>query len=202
VKIGELDPSQPHGEFVKRAMQDMKQADEQKVCTKYIQYQKKAEEEVVVDKTDPQDKSKPGIKMGRLGKKPKAGAEKGAEKGTGVKEELMQKANLDDVEFLRSIIQSLTKTAAPLGKSMDFISEDIETMTKEYEMWKKQSQTANTQLEEELKKTEDTLQPLQDKLAEVEALIQEQKEKIHNAKSQIFKNEGIIQAHLNSIISK
>jgi len=139
--------------------------------------------------------------MGRLGAK-KAKASNKEEKTGETKEQIMPKANLDDVEFLRSIIQGLTKTTAPLGKSMDFISEDIETMTKEYETWRNKSQTAKTQLEEELKKTDDTLQPLQDKLAEVDGQIQEQKEKIHNIKSQIFKNEGIIQGLLNSVIAK
>lgn len=108
----------------------------------------------------------------------------------------------DDVEYLRTIIQNVTKTIAPLGKSMDFISEDVEIMTKEYENWRSRSQSAKTQLEDELKRTDDMLQPLQDKLAEIEAQIQEQKEKIRNTKSQIFRNEGIIQGMLNSIIAK
>lgn len=146
-------------------------------------------------------KPKSGIKMGRLGKKSKAKEEKMGVAGE-VKEALIPGANTDEVEFLRSIIQSLTKTTAPLGKSMDFISEDIETMTKEYETWKTKSQSAKTQWEEELKKTDDTLQPLQDKLAEIDGQIMEQKEKIHNIRSQIFKNEGIIQGLLTTVISK
>ena len=138
--------------------------------------------------------------MGRL-KKPKAGTKE--DRTAEAKEPRIQRAdNVDDVEFLRSIIQNLTKTTAPLGKSMDFISEDVETMTKEYETWRNKSQAAKTQLEEELKKTDDTLQPIQDKLAEIEGQIQEQKEKIHNTKSQIFKNEGIIQGLLTSVIAK
>ncbi len=139
--------------------------------------------------------------MGRLGKKAKAhGEDKAAAPGDAP---LLPNANTtDEVEFLRSIIQSLTKTTAPLGKSMDFISEDIETMTKEYETWRSKSQSAKTQWEEELKKTDDTLQPLQDKMAEIDGQIQEQKEKIHNIRSQIFKNEGIIQGLLTSVISK
>ena len=114
----------------------------------------------------------------------------------------MPKGDMNDIDFLRSIIQNMTKSITPLGKSMDFISEDVETMTKEYETWRNRSQASKAQLEEELKKTDDTLQPLQDKLAEVDGQIQEQKEKIHNIKSQIFKNEGVVQGLLASVIAK
>ncbi len=191
-----MDPSQ-HGAFVKQAVEDMKAAEEKR---------KKAEAtEPAAGGAKPEPKG-PKIKMGRLGSKPKADHEDKSESrgdAAGMKREgLPIKGDINDVEFLRNLIQSMTKTIAPLGKSMDFISEDVETMTKEYETWRNRSQAAKAQLEEELKKTDDALQPLHDKLAEVEAQIQEQKEKIHNIKSQIFKNEGIIQGLLASITAK
>eukprot|EP01022_Parablepharisma_sp_SALTPOND_P004307 TRINITY_DN119_c2_g2_i1.p1 TRINITY_DN119_c2_g2~~TRINITY_DN119_c2_g2_i1.p1 ORF type:complete len:662 (-),score=27.35 TRINITY_DN119_c2_g2_i1:1561-3546(-) len=194
INLGQVDPSQ-HGAFVKQAVEDIKAAEEKRVIMKLQNKQKKAETTEAEPKPEVKEKSK--IKMGRLGGKSKV------EKRTAeVKEHMIPKANVDDMEYLRNVIQTMTKTIAPLGKSMDFISEDVETMTKEYEAWRNRSQSAKTQLEEELRRTEDILQPLQDKLAEIEGQIQEQKEKIHNTKSQIFKNEGIIQGLLASVIAK
>ena len=165
--------------------------------------EKRKKTEGAEDAVKPEAKGASKIKMGRLGAKPKAEPkEDRAEPGMEAKKDMIPKGDIHDVDFLRGIIQSMTKTIAPLGKSMDFISEDVETMTKEYETWRNRSQAAKAQLEEELKKTDDTLQPLQDKLAEVEGQIQEQKEKIHNIKSQIFKNEGVIQGLLASVTAK
>jgi len=162
--------------------------------------------EPAADPNVPQEKSK--IRMGKLGGKKQPAEDKGnAKPGEEGKHEggavpIFAKGDINDVEHLRELTQSMTKTIAPLGKSMDFISEDVENMTKEYENWHNKSKAAKQSLEEELKKTETELQPLEDKLAEIEEQIREQKGKITNIKSQIFKNDGIIQGLLASVIAK
>ena len=75
--------------------------------------------------------------MGRLGAKAKA-QKPSAPVGGAAKEQIPVNENMDDVEYLRKIVQNMTKTIAPLGKSMDFISEDVEIMTKEYDSWRNQ----------------------------------------------------------------
>ena len=184
INIEQMDPTK-HSDLVQKIQEDV------------IKTKEKMAENAEEQKKEEGPKNE--IKFKKIGGKSKA---KDKEQKVGAKDEIMQKPNMDDVEYLRSIIQSLTKTTQPLGKSMDFISEDIETMTKEYEMWRKQTQSAKAQLEEELKKTDDTLQPLQDKLAEIEGQIQEQKEKIRGIKSQIFKNEETVQGLLTSVTAK
>ena len=87
--------------------------------------------------------------MGRVGK----GRKKGAPGTTATKSEphtknLKQDApsapkgtygqglSSSDIEFMRSSIQALCQSTNPLGKSIDFVTEDIDSMTKEFEFWK------------------------------------------------------------------
>lgn len=194
VDLNKEDPTNK-GRFVQDAMEDMKKAEEELVTQQYNQKKKAKKEDEVSKPQEPKSENR----FGRIGK----GA--GKKKTTKTRETVEHAAvpeGKDDVEILRAIIQQMTKTIAPLGKSMDFISEDIEVMAKEYENWRSRAQSAKSQLEEEYRKTDDILQPLHDKLAEIEGQIQEQVEKIHNTKSRIFKNDGIIQGLLHSIITK
>ena len=44
-----------------------------------------------------------------------------------------------DIEFMKKAIQVLCQSTNPLGKSIDFVTDDIESMNKEYEHWRKES---------------------------------------------------------------
>ncbi len=46
--------------------------------------------------------------------------------------EMVQK----EIDKLRGMIQTLTRSANPLGKIMDFVQEDLDQMQKELDMWK------------------------------------------------------------------
>lgn len=46
-----------------------------------------------------------------------------------------------DIEFMKKAIQVLCQSTNPLGKSIDFVTDDIDSMNKEYEHWKKESQS-------------------------------------------------------------
>ena len=45
-----------------------------------------------------------------------------------------------DIEFMKKAIQVLCQSTNPLGKSIDFVTDDIDSMNKEFEYWKKESQ--------------------------------------------------------------
>lgn len=47
--------------------------------------------------------------------------------------------NEQDIEFMKKAIQVLCQSTNPLGKSIDFVSDDIESMSKEYEHWRKEA---------------------------------------------------------------
>ena len=40
---------------------------------------------------------------------------------------------------MKKAIQILCQRTNPLGKSIDFVTDDIDSMSKEYEFWKKES---------------------------------------------------------------
>ena len=96
----------------------------------------------------------PKIKMSKIGRKKKGGAtaevakdgatkkaksgmepfapEKGGSTSGGFSEQ--------DIEFMKKAIQVLCQSTNPLGKSIDFVTDDIDSMNKEYEQWKRESQ--------------------------------------------------------------
>ena len=90
---------------------------------------------------------------------------------------------------MKKAIQVLCQSTNPLGKSIDFVSEDIDSMNKEYEHWRKEAMTCMSQLGEQQKITEEVIQPLQDQLAELEEKIKEQSQKVNSTRSQIIRND-------------
>lgn len=52
---------------------------------------------------------------------------------------------------LREEIQKLCQTTNPLGKCIEYIQEDLESMEKEYRMWKADSQTYSVKLDTQAK---------------------------------------------------
>ena len=157
----------------------------------------------------------PKIKMNRIRKKNvnRPGAGKIEEKPTAKKGGDMDFKSTDkpaggpggfseqDIEFMKKAIQVLCQSTNPLGKSIDFVTDDIDSMNKEYEHWKKESQACQQQLVEQQKITEEVLQPLQDQLAELEEKIREQTAKVNSIKSQIMTNDITVQNLLFSVIS-
>ena len=72
---------------------------------------------------------------------PYKSVEKGPSGGTGGFTE-------QDIEFMKKAIQVLCQSTNPLGKSIDFVTDDIDSMSKEYDHWKKESQSCQQQLVE------------------------------------------------------
>ena len=107
-----------------------------------------------------QGESGPKIKMSRIGGKNKkaapgaAAVEEPTVKKTGVagvekvkaSEKVGSGFSEQDIEFMKKAIQVLCQSTNPLGKSIDFVSDDIESMSKEYEHWRKEAQSCQQQL--------------------------------------------------------
>eukprot|EP00357_Protocruzia_adherens_P006492 CAMPEP_0114993628 /NCGR_PEP_ID=MMETSP0216-20121206/12645_1 /TAXON_ID=223996 /ORGANISM="Protocruzia adherens, Strain Boccale" /LENGTH=488 /DNA_ID=CAMNT_0002357311 /DNA_START=43 /DNA_END=1509 /DNA_ORIENTATION=+ len=107
----------------------------------------------------------------------------------------------NDLEYMRKAIQALCQATNPLGKSMEFVQDDIESMTKENEYWRKEYGRSQARLDEEMRVTEESLQPMYDKLAEVEERIREQVSKINNVRAQIIKNDATVQNLLSGVVN-
>jgi TRAF3-interacting protein 1 len=106
----------------------------------------------------------------------------------------------NDIEFMKKAIQILCQNTNPLGKSIDFVTDDIDSMSAEYEYWRRESLACRSRLEEQQRITEEVVQPLQDQLADIEEKIKEQQAKINAIKSQIMHNDISIQNLLYSVI--
>lgn len=139
-------------------------------------------------------KNKKEINLGKLGgKKKKENSEKIISSGG----ELTDK----ELELVQSMIQSICQNTAPLGKSIEFINDDIDAMNKELTFWRKQYNSSKAKTQAELKLTEEALMPIYDKIHEIEEQILDQKSKIQTTKAQIIKNDSIIRDLLMSVVT-
>ncbi|XP_037017310.2 TRAF3-interacting protein 1 isoform X2 [Artibeus jamaicensis] len=98
-----------------------------------------------------------------------------------------------EIEKLRVSIQTLCKSALPLGKIMDYLQEDVDTMQNELQLWRSESRQHAQALRREQSITDGTVEPLRAELAELEQLIRDQQDRICAVKAAILKNEEKIQ---------
>ncbi|XP_049744529.1 TRAF3-interacting protein 1 isoform X2 [Elephas maximus indicus] len=104
-----------------------------------------------------------------------------------------------EIEKLRMSIQTLCKSALPLGKIMDYIQEDVDAMQNELQLWHSESRQHAEALHKEQSITDCAVEPLKAELAELEQLIRDQQDKICAVKANILKNEEKIQKMVYSI---
>lgn len=66
-----------------------------------------------------------------------------------------------EVERLRVSVQTVCRSALPLGRIMDYIQEDVDSMQAELQMWRKENQEHAQSLVQEHRwvRTKDTLEP-------------------------------------------
>ncbi|XP_036925091.1 TRAF3-interacting protein 1 isoform X2 [Sturnira hondurensis] len=98
-----------------------------------------------------------------------------------------------EIEKLRVSIQTLCKSALPLGKIMDYLQEDVDTMQNELQLWRSESRQHAQALRREQSITEGAVEPLRAELAELEQLIRDQQDRICAVKAAILRNEEKIQ---------
>ncbi|XP_047136985.1 TRAF3-interacting protein 1 isoform X1 [Hydra vulgaris] len=98
-----------------------------------------------------------------------------------------------EIDGLRTSIQQLVRSAHPLGKIMDYIQEDIDSMQKELIMWRQENQKHELSLKAEQSITENEVEPLKLHLNELEHEIAEMMNNISAVKSNILRNEEKIE---------
>ncbi|XP_026902076.2 TRAF3-interacting protein 1 isoform X4 [Acinonyx jubatus] len=104
-----------------------------------------------------------------------------------------------EIEKLRVSIQTLCKSALPLGKIMDYIQEDVDAMQNELQLWHRENKQHAEALQEEQSITDCAVEPLKAELAELEQLIRDQQDKICAVKANILRNDEKIQKMVCSI---
>lgn len=101
-----------------------------------------------------ESESGPKIKMGRIGKKKKPTGSKENPASAAASENYSKKMtslgaaqssggaggfNDNDIEFMKKAIQVLCQSTNPLGKSIDYVTDDVDSMSKEYEFWRREA---------------------------------------------------------------
>ncbi|KAA3680225.1 TRAF3-interacting protein 1 [Paragonimus westermani] len=105
-----------------------------------------------------------------------------------------ERANIEkEVERLCQALQSLSRSALPLGKLMDFVQEDLESMQQEYERWTAENQALRAQIRQEESLTQTSLDPLRAQLNELKSYACEQRKAIATFKAKILTNDERIQ---------
>jgi len=94
-----------------------------------------------------------------------------------------------DIGTLRTSVQKLCQSTNPLGKCMDYVHEDLSSMSKELDHWQNEYRSKTEALERERKITEEETQPLRLRLLELEEEVKEQVAKINSMKAKISKND-------------
>lgn len=104
-----------------------------------------------------------------------------------------------EVATLREALQQLCQHANPLGKTMDYIQEDLDSMHKELEYWKAERRKRQAELDDLSKTSEDHLQPVVERQAKAKESVAEMLAKITAVKSQISSNDSQIKLLLQNV---
>uniref|UniRef100_A0A182TJR9 TRAF3-interacting protein 1 n=1 Tax=Anopheles melas TaxID=34690 RepID=A0A182TJR9_9DIPT len=124
---------------------------------------------------------------------------------TGTDSELLRKADMVEwtagqrqssarqMESLRESIQKLTRSVNPLGKLMDFIQEDIDSMERELASWQQIYTQSMVELNKERSATENAIEPLKQQLSQIEVNIKEYRDMIDTTRANILQNEAKIE---------
>eukprot|EP01063_Lacrimia_lanifica_P024669 TRINITY_DN32539_c0_g1_i1.p1 TRINITY_DN32539_c0_g1~~TRINITY_DN32539_c0_g1_i1.p1 ORF type:complete len:485 (+),score=264.10 TRINITY_DN32539_c0_g1_i1:67-1455(+) len=104
-----------------------------------------------------------------------------------------------EISKLKDSLQTLVKITNPLGKTFDYVQEDLDSMSREKVMWQRQAQDTKVQAQQAEHATEESLQPLYSQIQDLEDAISDQLVKIHTTRSNILKNDGIIETLLGMI---
>lgn len=103
---------------------------------------------------------------------------------------------------LRNYVQSLSKTAVPLGRMLDFLQEDLDSMKMELRMWKEEHEQNLIALHKEQSATESLLEPLRAQLDDLDQVVQNQLDANSALKASITRNDERIQRMLASVNHK
>eukprot|EP01043_Picozoa_sp_COSAG02_P000757 COSAG02_NODE_14_length_56855_cov_512.793661_38_plen_427_part_00 len=104
-----------------------------------------------------------------------------------------------EVATLREALQQLCQHANPLGKTMDYIQEDLDNMHKELEYWKTERRKRQAELDDLSKSSEDHLQPVVERQAKAKESVAEMLAKITAVKSQISSNDSQVKLLLQNV---
>ncbi|CAD2221095.1 Microtubule-binding protein MIP-T3 C-terminal region containing protein, putative [Angomonas deanei] len=106
-----------------------------------------------------------------------------------------------ELSTLREQLQLLTKASNPLGKFLEVIHDDIDSMLRELDMWRGEARTQQFAAEDAHRLTEEQLQETQAQLQNLEDAINDQLLKTNNIRRNILANDRAIQGMMRMVIN-
>lgn len=106
-----------------------------------------------------------------------------------------------ELQRLREQIQQLTKASNPLGKFLEVIHNDIDSMTRELEMWRAQARNQVMAAAEARRQTQEGLQEVQAQIQNVNEAIADQLIKINNMRRTIINNDRAVDGMVRMIVT-
>ncbi|CBH14958.1 hypothetical protein, conserved [Trypanosoma brucei gambiense DAL972] len=97
-----------------------------------------------------------------------------------------------ELSKLRQQLQLLTKASNPLGKLLESIHDDIDTMGRELEMWRSEARSQALAAADARRQTTESLQEVHAQLQALEDAISDQILKNHNIRRNIISNDNAI----------
>ncbi|KAG8346694.1 hypothetical protein TRVL_02464 [Trypanosoma vivax] len=106
-----------------------------------------------------------------------------------------------ELSKLREQLQLLTKASNPLGKLLETIYDDIDTMSRELEMWRSEARSQALAASDARRQTTESLQEVHAQLQALEDAINDQILKTHNLRCSIINNDNAIAGMIRMIVN-
>lgn len=104
-----------------------------------------------------------------------------------------------DIELMKRNIQETTQHVHPLGRLLDLVQENLDSMQKELEMWKNEHRQNVIELQQRQSINDSSLEPLKAELREMDATIADQLDLMAAVKNNLCQNEIKIGKMLGTI---
>ncbi|KAL3923388.1 MAG: hypothetical protein SGPRY_004233 [Prymnesium sp.] len=106
----------------------------------------------------------------------------------------------NEINSLRQTIQTLCQASNPLGRCLEYVQEDLDSMGKELETWRQLRRRRTNALAEEEATTASSLLNLNTELGKMEELIKDKQSRIRHAKASIIRNDSTIEQLLSNVV--
>ena len=106
-----------------------------------------------------------------------------------------------ELSRLKEQLQMLTKATNPLGKFLEAIHEDMDTMSRELEMWKTEALTQTTAANEAHRQTEESLHSVYGRIQNIEDSISDQLVRTSILRSNILANDKTIDTMVKMVVA-
>jgi TRAF3-interacting protein 1 len=106
-----------------------------------------------------------------------------------------------EMSKLREQLQLLTKASNPLGKFLEALHEDVDTMARELEMWKSEARNQSVVASDARRQTEEALRELNAKQQALEDAIAAKNAQVSVVRGTIIQNDKTIDTLIRMVVN-